>query len=282
MLNEQDGILLNNGIQIIINAFNNQSEKCQNIINEYELRIQNLVLENESLKEENILLKKEINNLSTKVNSISNTISKEKNLISINDNPKLTFNDFQNNNISISSLNSSNFSKIPKSKRINKYKNNTLFTNLSTPKIIHKGMKIDDPNQNNNISSINSDKYNSINQKISKLRNGLNIKILNQSFDNSNNNNNSEINSIDYDSLRKNFFLNDKRIKTKLKQNSLQYQKTSNFFNECKILLNVKDFEQLMEIFNNKFIERNEKKNKIKEILEGNQKLIDMFENIYN
>ncbi len=56
MLNEQDGLLLNNGIQIIINAFNNQGERYQNIINEYEQTIQNLRLENESLKKENELL----------------------------------------------------------------------------------------------------------------------------------------------------------------------------------------------------------------------------------
>ena len=38
-----------------------------------------------------------------------------------------------------------------------------------------------------------------------------------------------------------------------------------------------------MEILNeNKNNDRNEKKNKIKAILEGNQKLVDMFENIYN
>ena len=283
MLNEQDGLLLNNGIQIIINAFNNQGEKYQNIINEYELRIQNLILENESLKEENNLLKKEINNLTIKLNSISKTISKENDIISINENQKLTFNDLKNNTINISSLNNSNISKIQKSTKINKYNNNSLFTNLSSPKLTHSEIKIEEPNQSNNMSSINCEKYNVINQKISKLRNGLNLRILNQSFDNSNIINDNDNNSIDHDSIKKNFVLNDKKIKTKLKQKSLQFQKTSNFLNECKLLLNVKDFEQLMEILNeNKNNDRNEKKNKIKAILEGNQKLIDMFENIYN
>ena len=283
MLNEQDGLLLNNGIQIIINAFNNQGEKYQNIINEYELRIQNLILENESLKQENNLLKKEINNLTIKLNSISNTISKENDIISINENPKLTFNDLKNNTINISSLNNSNISKIQKSTKINKYNNNSLFTNLSSPKLTHSEIKIEEPNQSNNMSSINSEKYNVINQKISKLRNGLNLRVLNQSFDNSNIINDNDINSIDHDTIKKNVLLNDKNIKTKLKQKSFQFQKTSNFLNECKLLLNVKDFEQLMEILNeNKSDDRNEKKNKIKAILEGNQKLVDMFENIYN
>jgi hypothetical protein len=284
MLNEQDGLLLNNGIQIIINAFNNQGERYQNIINEYERTIQNLRLENESLKKENELLKKEINNLTTKLNSISNTISKENNTISINDIPKLDFKDFKNNNINnISNLNNSNISKIQNSKRITKYKNNTLFTNLSSPKITHSQIKIEDPNQSNNISSISNEKYNVINQKILKLRNGLNLKILNQSFNNSNITNDNDINSFEHDSIKKNIFLNDKRIKSKLKQKSLQFQNTSNFLNECKLLLNVKDFEQLIEIFSeNKNSDKNEKKNKIKSILKGNQKLIDMFENIYN
>ena len=96
MFNSEDGILLNNGMQTIINAFNHQGEKFQNIINDYEHRLQNLSLENESLKNENNILKKEISKLTLKLNSISKTISKENNIV----NPILSYQDI-NNNVSI-------------------------------------------------------------------------------------------------------------------------------------------------------------------------------------
>ena len=115
MLNAEDGILLNNGMQTIINAFNRQGEKFQNIINDYEQRIQNLSLENESLKNENNLLKKEINILNMKLNSISNTISKDNNNYINISNPILSYKDLNISNVS----NISN-SKIPNSKSLKK------------------------------------------------------------------------------------------------------------------------------------------------------------------
>jgi hypothetical protein len=52
---------------------------------------------------------------------------------------------------------------------------------------------------------------------------------------------------------------------------------------ECKLLLNIKDFENLVQIMKENENKNNiiETKNKIKSLLK-NQKLIELFENIYN
>ena len=275
MIVEEEEILLNNGIQTIIKAFNDKVKKHQNIINSYEQKIQNLLLENESLKNENSLLKKEINNISIKFNSISNTISKENNIINTNYNPLLT-NDL-NNNISISTINSLNTkNQIPK---IGKNNKNTLFTNFSSPKIINSKSKID-TNESFNIIKNNVDKYKNINQKIFKLRKELSLNLENESFDNSKNENINNYNSI---YKNKNKLKYDYENKIKLKNKSSQYQKTSNFLKECKLLLNIKDFENLVQIMKENENKNNiiETKNKVKSLLK-NPKLIELFENIYN
>ena len=301
MFNSEDGILLNNGMQTIINAFNHQGEKFQNIINDYEHRLQNLSLENESLKNENNILKKEISKLTLKLNSISKTISKENNIV----NPILSYQDI-NNNVSISNMSKLSIPKIPYSKSAKKLTRNTLYTNHSSPRMNSSEMKIEEPNLSYNISNINVDKYNIINQKISKMRNELNISLLNQSYESSgreyNNNNFSNNNTSNnfnnnlsngfsnisnnfsgFNSIRKSnydgYYNNNKNLSNK----SLQYQRTSNFLKECKLLLNVQNFEKLIQVLKeNENCNSYEKKNKVKGILKGNQKLIEIFDNIYN
>ena len=279
MLNAEDGILLNNGMQTIINAFNRQGEKFQNIINDYEQRIQNLNLENESLKNENNLLKKEIKILTMKLNSISNTISKDNNNLNLS-NPILSYKDLSLSNVS----NISNH-KIPYSKSVKKISRNKLNSNYSFP-IMNNYTEEYNQYISNNISSINVDKYNTINQKIKKMKDDLNINILNQSFENSNLDNfshNYSNSAFNLSSIRKRVYDGNSENKKNLSKKSIQYQKTSNFLKECKLLLNVQNFEKLIQAFKeNENCNTYEIKNKIKGILNGNQKLIEKFENIYN
>ena len=279
MLNAEDGILLNNGMQTIINAFNRQGEKFQNIINDYEQRIQNLNLENESLKNENNLLKKEIKILTMKLNSISNTISKDNNNLNLS-NPILSYKDLSLSNVS----NISNH-KIPYSKSVKKISRNKLNSNYSFPIMNNYTEEYNQYISNNN-SSINVDKYNTINQKIKKMKDDLNINILNQSFENSNLDNfshNYSNSAFNLSSIRKRVYDGNSENKKNLSKKSIQYQKTSNFLKECKLLLNVQNFEKLIQVFKeNENCNTYEIKNKVKGILNGNQKLIEMFENIYN
>jgi hypothetical protein len=279
MLNAEDGILLNNGMQTIINAFNRQGEKFQNIINDYEQRIQNLNLENESLKNENNLLKKEIKILTMKLNSISNTISKDNNNLNLS-NPILSYKDLSLSNVS----NISNH-KIPYSKSVKKISRNKLNSNYSFPIMNNYTEEYNQYISNNN-SSINVDKYNTINQKIKKMKDDLNINILNQSFENSNLDNfshNYSNSAFNLSSIRKRVYDGNSENKKNLSKKSIQYQKTSNFLKECKLLLNVQNFEKLIQVFKeNENCNTYEIKNKVKGILNGNQKLIEKFENIYN
>ena len=279
MLNAEDGILLNNGMQTIINAFNRQGEKFQNIINDYEQRIQNLNLENESLKNENNLLKKEIKILTMKLNSISNTISKDNNNLNLS-NPILSYKDLSLSNVS----NISNH-KIPYSKSVKKISRNKLNSNYSFPIMNNYTEEYNQYISNNN-SSINVDKYNTINQKIKKMKDDLNINILNQSFENSNLDNfshNYSNSAFNLSSIRKRVYDGNSENKKNLSKKSIQYQKTSNFLKECKLLLNVQNLEKLIQVFKeNENCNTYEIKNKVKRILNGNQKLIEMFENIYN
>jgi hypothetical protein len=279
MLNAEDGILLNNGMQTIINAFNRQGEKFQNIINDYEQRIQNLSLENESLKNENNLLKKEIKILTMKLNSISNTISKDNNNLNLS-NPILSYKDLSLSNVS----NISNH-KIPYSKSVKKISRNKLNSNYSFPIMNNYTEEYNQYISNNN-SSINVDKYNTINQKIKKMKDDLNINILNQSFENSNLDNfshNYSNSAFNLSSIRKRVYDGNSENKKNLSKKSIQYQKTSNFLKECKLLLNVQNFEKLIQVFKeNENCNTYEIKNKVKGILNRNQKLIEKFENIYN
>ena len=279
MLNAEDGILLNNGMQTIINAFNRQGEKFQNIINDYEQRIQNLSLENESLKNENNLLKKEINILNMKLNSISNTISKDNNNYINISNPILSYKDLNISNVS----NISN-SKIPNSKSLKKISRNKFNINYSFP--IMNNTEDYNHNISNNNSPINVDKYNTINQKITKIKNELNISTLNQSFDVSNIDNfshNYSNSAFNLSSIRKRVYDRNFENKKNLNKKSIQYQRTSNFLKECKLLLNIQNFEKLIQVFKEKEnFNTYEIKNKVKGILNGNQKLIEKFENIYN
>ena len=284
MLNAEDGILLNKGMQTIINAFNSQGEKFQTIINDYEQRFQNLSLENESLKNENKLLKKEINILTMKLNSISNTISKDNNYINLS-NPSLSYKDLSISNVSNISNQKISNQIIPYSKSVKKISRNKLNSNYSFPIMNNYGEEYNQYISNNN-SPINVDKYNTINQKIKKMKNDLNINNLNQSFENSNIGNfshNYSNSAFTLSSIRKRVCDGNSKNKKNLSKKSIQYQRTSNFLKECKLLLNVQNYENLIQVFKeNEKCNIYEIKNKVKGILQGNQKLIEKFENIYN
>jgi hypothetical protein len=60
---------------------------------------------------------------------------------------------------------------------------------------------------------------------------------------------------------------------------SKQFQLTNKFIQECKLLLNATNYEKLMHILKEPKKENN--KYKIYNIINGNRKLIQMFETIY-
>ena len=118
------------------------------------------------------------------------------------------------------------------------------------------------------------------------MKDDLNINILNQSFENSNLDNfshNYSNSAFNLSSIRKRVYDGNSENKKNLSKKSIQYQKTSNFLKECKLLLNVQNLEKLIQVFKeNENCNTYEIKNKVKGILNGNQKLIEKFENIYN
>lgn len=279
--NEEEETLLNNGLQTIIDAFKIQNDKYTTIIASQNQKIQALQSQNESLKSDNMKYISQIEELKQKLNSISSTAmmnepegdvsilyakpqySTIKSPISLNNERiLLTHNNSLNHPISSSQSFVSartNRSNVTNKTDISKY--NQIQQRINALK-------------NNNNSSINYSKYNDTYSHLDE-----------DDFISTNSNNNNYYNHNYYNTTQNNKERYYSRDTRQYENKSLQYQKTSKFLKECKLMLNASNFEKLIKIFKENQGEGTHKeamvKLRVKNILQNNTKLMKMFDNIY-
>ena len=258
---DNDEIILNNGIQTIIDAFKLQSNKYLAIISSLNQKIQNLQTQNSLLRNENTQYRSELSELRTKIVTIS-TAANEQN------SPK--------EEVSVLYTNPSAFAR--------PHARNEIFLPNYVSKTVSNSQSFvtTRTNKSNLSSKTDISKYTSIKQRINSLRN---INITNQIETYSNIDDDSFNNSANK-SYIKNSTLNRERYYSSNKGNenkSKQYQKTSNFIKECKLVLNASNFEKLIKVFKDKKAnEDSTVRLNVRNILQNNNKLLRMFDNIYN
>ena len=252
-------IILNNGIQTIIDAFELQSNKYLSIISSLNQKIQNLQTQNSLLRNENTQYRSELSELRTKIVTIS-TAANEQN------SPK--------EEVSVLYTNPSAFAR--------PHARNEIFLPNYVSKTVSNSQSFvtTRTNKSNLSSKTDISKYTSIKQRINSLRN-INITNHNETYSNIDDDSNSTNKSY-----IKNSTLNRERYYSSNKGNenkSKQYQKTSNFIKECKLVLNASNFEKLIKVFKDKKAnEDSTVRLNVRNILQNNNKLLRMFDNIYN
>ena len=266
-----DETILNNGIQTIIDAFKIQSNKYLTIISSLNQKIQTLQAQNDLLRNENTQYLSELSELRTKLVTISTTAN-DQNV------PK--------EEVSILYTNPSAYSKpqIKNEISLNNYRNATRTVSNSQSFVTTRTNKT---NKSNLSCKSDISKFNSINQRINSLRN---INIANHSHYNDTYSNLEDENEDIFNNTNKSYIrnstLNRERYYSCNKGNenkSKQYQKTSNFIKECNLLLNASNFEKLIKVFKeNNANEDSTVRLKVRNILHNNNKLLRMFDNIYN
>ena len=256
---DNDEIILNNEIQTIIDAFKLQSNKYLAIFSSLNQKIQNLQTQNSLLRNENTQYRSELSELRTKIVTIS-TAANEQN------SPK--------EEMSVLYTNPSAFAR--------PHARNEIFLLNYVSKTVSNSQSFvtTRTNKSNLSSKTDISKYTSIKQRINSLRN-INITNHNETYSNIDDDSNSTNKSY-----IKNSTLNRERYYSSNKGNenkSKQYQKTSNFIKECKLVLNASNFEKLIKVFKEKKAnEDSTVRLKVRNILQNNNKLLRMFDNIYN
>ena len=279
--------LLNKGINIIIQAFNEQkSEFSENIS----------LLQNEikKLKEENFVYKNKLTTLQQKLNSLSKTV------LLLDEDGEETKNE-EEKNIGIENINSE-INSINKNILNNKKINNSISRNNRTSlgkniSVIKKKFITNTFNSKDENKKINSIKNIDIKHKRTYTNNFKNLKYsiknpekpsymkaLNYLKNNTNNinneniSNNSEI-SINNDPLDK---IDLKEIEKSSDNDSETYKKLNLFLEESKRELNALDYENILELL--KSFETGSDiniKKKIKKIINNRNGLIKLFEDIF-
>lgn len=269
-LSNDDETILNNGIQTIIDAFTIQSNKYLTIISSLNQKIQTLQSQNDTLRNENTQYLSELSELRTKLVTIS-TAANEQNA------PK--------EEVSILYTNPSAYTK-PQAR------NEIYLHNRSINKTVSNSQsfvttRTNKSNKSNLTSKTDISKFISINQRINSLRN-INItnhSRYNETYSNIEDDNEDLFNNTNK-SYIKNSTLNRERYSSYnkgMESKSKQYQKTSNFIKECKLVLNASNFEKLIKVFKEKNAnEDSTVRLKVRNILQNNNKLLRMFDNIYN
>ena len=279
--------LLNKGINIIIQAFNEQkSEFSENIS----------LLQNEikKLKEENFVCKNKLTTLQQKLNSLSKTV------LLLDEDGEETKNEEEKNigieniNSEINSINKNILNKNKINNSISRNNRTSLGKNIS---VIKKKFITNTFNSKDENKKINSIKNIDIKHKRTFTNNFKNLKYsiknpekpsymkaLNYLKNNTNNinneniSNNSEI-SINNDPLDK---IDLKEIEKSSDNDSEIYKKLNLFLEECKRELNALDYENILELL--KSFESGSDiniKKKIKKIINNRNGLIKLFEDIF-
>lgn len=280
--------LLDKGLTLIIRAFTEQKK-------EYKENISLLKSEIKQLKEENFIYKNKLTNLQQKLNSLSKTvllldeevennkIEKEKTMM------KSLNNEFNLRNKNTININENNI--------ISRNNKSTLFKNTSikrkkfqTNVFDEENKKINSVNYNNKLkktysNNIKNLKYTINNQERMNYIKSLNY--LNDSYIDSNSeidSNNSEKkgnkkNSIN--GLLKQIDLKGLEI-SEDNNNSILYKKLNIFLDECKNELKALDFEKILNLLKSLETDSDiEIKNNIRKIIYNNDKLCELFDDIF-
>ena len=283
--------LLNKGINIIIQAFNEQK-------NEFSENISLLQTEIKKLKEENFVYKNKLTTLQQKLNSLSKTV------LLLDEDGEETKNE-EEKNIGIENINSE-INSINKNILNNKKINNSISRNNRTSlgkniSVIKKKFITNTFNSKDENKKINSIKNIDIKHKRTYTNNFKNLKysiknpekpsymkalnyLKNNTNNNHNNNNNENISnnseiSINNDPLDK---IDLKEIEKSSDNDSEIYKKLNLFLEESKRELNALDYENILELL--KSFETGSDiniKKKIKKIINNRNGLIKLFEDIF-
>ena len=280
--------LLNKGINIIIQAFNDQK-------NEYSQNISLLQTEIKKLKEENFIYKNKLTMLQQKLNSLSKTVllldedveetknEEEKNIIKKNFtseihsiNKNLLNENKINNSISRNNRNAlgKNISIIKK-----KFITNT-FSSKDENKKIYSVKNIDIKHKKAYANSLKNLKYIIKNKEKKSLMKASNDSNNNTNSNDENISNNLEI-SNNNDPLDK-INLKEIEIEKNSDNESEIYKKLNLFLEESKRELNALDYENILELL--KSFETDSDitiKKKIKKIINNKNGLIKLFNDIF-
>ena len=277
---EEDESILNSGIQSIIDAFKIQSDKYNSIINSLNQKIDILQSQNEQLKIDNEKYISQIEALKGKLNAISSTAivndKDDESSFIYNHPPRPTL------HASLSKRRDSFLLSHPNTVRRPISNNPSFFTSRT--------------NQSNRTDV---SKYTSIQNRINTLRNVNSSSSMNHSryletYSNIDDDNEDFLNNNTTNGYNHTYFNTSMTNRDRLynKENTLnrnksqQYQKTSKFLRECKLLLNASNFEKLIKVFKdnsdggstrNKRVEM-----KIKDLLQNNTKLLKLYSSLYN
>ena len=281
--------LLNKGINIIIQAFNEQK-------NEFSENISLLQNEIKKLKEENFVYKNKLTTLQQKLNSLSKTV------LLLDEDGEETKNEEEKNigigniNSEINSINKNILNKNKINNSISRNNRTSLGKNIS---VIKKKFITNTFNSKDENKKINSIKNIDIKHKRTFTNNFKNLKYsiknpekpsymkaLNYLKNNTNNNNNNNENisnnseiSINNDPLDK---IDLKEIEKSSDNDSEIYKKLNLFLEESKRELNALDYENILELL--KSFETGSDiniKKKIKKIINNRNGLIKLFEDIF-
>ena len=280
--------LLDKGLKIIIQAFNEQK-------NEFSQRLSLLQSENKKLKEENFLYKNKLTSLQQKLNSLSKTallLDEETEDKKIEE--KKIMEQVLNNDIHLSKNNINNILNKSKNNIISRNDRTYLGKNTTTfRKKKFQSIYINNENQKlNSNGSINIKHKRTNSNNFKNLKYAINypqkttyMKAVNYLNNDTNSNNNSENISNNIEKSNNNDIIG----KIDLKDSELSedndsklYKKLNLFLEACKMELNAIDYENILELL--KSFETNSDiniKKKIKKIINNRSKLDKLLEDIF-
>lgn len=276
---EDEETLLNSGIESIVNAFKTQNEKYKSIISSLNNKVNVLQLQNEKLQQENRNYFNQVEQLKEKLNSISNVA---------------TAGNVDDDEVSVIYSNQREVRNKPRIGKVNSTSASLNYSHRNNRKndpdymtsYMNKTPIRQNPSQsfitNKSNQSIQSyatirtefSKYNSIQERINSLRNGIGYQ---SKIPFTNKSSLSKVRNIGLLEDSENIDQSENAFLSNDKSRSRAFQKTSQFLKECKLALNASNYEKLVKIFNT---EKNPDKGKIKELLKYNTKLITMFDNL--
>ena len=287
--NEINESLLDKGLKMIIQAFNEQK-------NEYNQKISLLQLEIKKLKEENFLYKNKLTSLQQKLNSLSKTaLLFDEETVDKKSEEKKNMGQTLNNEILLSSDNINNIMSKNKNNimsRNDRTDRTSLGKNTTFRKKKFQSIYINNENKKiNNIGTINNHhRANSNNFKNMKYTINYPHKTSYMKEINYLDINNNSINSENKPNNLENNNKNDILEKIELKDSELSddndsklYKKLNIFLDACKIELNAIDYENILELL--KSFETNsdiDVKKKIKKIINNRCKLDKLLDDIFN
>lgn len=254
--------LIHSGIQSILEAFKTQKEKYSSLISSLQQTISTLTAQNTYLQSELSKTSSHLKPHSLPIqpsNPPQPSFPKDQSPISFKTN--ININNEQSNFLSdkvFSSQSNKNTPTHNKSHFLSSRMNQTSTRNYK------------------NIRERNS-KHNAIQLKIDSLKTNASYKQYLTTSDCK-----GEESGIEgkEESIRKGMMSLNYQDRSQLSMRSKQYQMTNRFIQECKLVLNANNYEKVVNVLKEPKKENN--KYKVYKIINGNRKLVQMFDSIYN